>query len=186
MSKTARCLLTAKDFTILEALLDRHANQDEFFLRLLRHKLSAATVVLQEDLGPHVATINSRVDFTVDGHLSDKRILVRGGEGAYSGFFLPVTTLRGLALLGLTAGEAIVVEPSGDRTESISLDAVSYQPEAADRRNRLYRQSSSATGSTADGGSAVVSLASRRKAAPTHRIAERMGSDDDDPGPGAA
>lgn len=186
MSKTVRCFLTAKNFTTLEGLLERRVNHDESFLRLLRHKLSVATIVLPEDIGPQVATINSRVDFTVDGELSDNRILMQGGKDAYPGLCLPIATLRGLALLGMTAGEAIAVERSDDRTEKIRLDAVSYQPEAADLRNRLRRQLSSETGSTADAGSAVVSLASRRKTAPTHRIEEAIGADDDDPGPSAA
>jgi regulator of nucleoside diphosphate kinase len=181
MSKTARCSLTPKDFSILEVLLDRRVNQDAFFLRLLRHKLSAATVIFGEDLGPHVATLNSRVAFTVEGELPDNRILVRGGgDDARPGSCLPITTLRGLALLGLTAGEAIVVELSDDRIEKISLDSVAYQPEAADRRDRLHRQEASETGS------AVVSLASRRKIAPAHRIEEPIDPNDDDPGPNAA
>lgn len=185
MPKTARCFLTAKDLTILEVLLDRRINKDEYFLRLLRQKVSAITVVFQEDIGPQVATINSRVDFTVDGQLSDNRILVYGGKDAYPGLCLPITTLRGLALLGLTAGETIVVERSNDRTETISLDAVVYQPEA-DRRNRLHQQSFSEAGTTTDVGLPVVSLASRRKAVPPHRIAEPIDPDDDDPGPRAA
>ena len=92
----------------------------------------------------------------------------------------PKIRVRGLALLGLTAGEAIVVELSDDRIEKISLDSVAYQPEAADRRDRLHRQAASETGS------AVVSLASRRKIAPAHRIEEPIDPNDDDPGPNAA
>jgi regulator of nucleoside diphosphate kinase len=186
MFKTARCFLTPKDFTFLEVLLDRSVNHDEFFLRLLRHKLSAATIAFREDLGPDVATVNSRVDFTVEGQLPENRILVRGGEDAPPGLCLPITTLRGLALLGLTAGEAIVVEQSDDRTEKISLDAVPYQPEAADRRDRRNRQAAPETGSAPDAGSAVISLASRRKIAPTHRTEEPIDPDDDGSGPSAA
>lgn len=187
MSRTARCVLTAKDFTILEVLLDRRINEDESFLRLLGQKLSAATVVFHEDISRQVATINSRVDFTVDGQFPDNRILVHGGEDAYPGLCLSITTLRGLALLGLTAGETIAVGRSDDRTENISLDAVSYQPEAADRRKRIDRQLLPEIESTADARSPVVSLASRRKAAPRHAIEEPIDpTNDDDPGPRAA
>jgi regulator of nucleoside diphosphate kinase len=124
-----------------EVMLERRANQDEFFLRLLRRKLSAATVVFQEYLGSQVATINSRVDLTIDRELLDSRVLVHSGEDAYPGLSLPITTPRGLALIGLTAGETITIERSDHRTETISLDAVSYRPEA-DRRDRLYRRQS--------------------------------------------
>lgn len=186
MSTTARCFLTAKDFTVLEVLLDRRVNRDEFFLRLLRRKLSAAMVVFQEDLSSQVATINSRVAFSIDGQLSDNRILVHAGEDAYPDLSLSITTLRGLALLGLTAGETILVERSADRIETIRLDAVSYQPEAADRKKRLLQRSLSGTGTARDTGAPVVSLASRRKAASKHQIEASTDPDDDDPGPRAA
>lgn len=179
MSKTPRCCLTTKDFSILEVLLERRINKDEAFLRLLRQKLSTATVVFWDDLDRQVATINSRIDFTIDGQHADDRLLVHGGEQAYPRLALPITTLRGLALLGLTIGETIVAERSDGGTETLRLDRISHQPEA-DRKDRLRRQTTS--DARPEQRSSVVALV-RRKPLPATPSA---GPDDDDPGPRAA
>ena len=136
MSNAGKCHLTTKDLHTLEDLLERSGARDEAFLRLLRRKLSTAVVVFPEDVDPRIATVNSCVDFTVDGVRSDDHILVPGEERVVSGTPLPITTLHGLALLGLMEDEAIVVERPDGRREEIRLDRVTYQPEAA-RADRL-------------------------------------------------
>jgi regulator of nucleoside diphosphate kinase len=188
MPTTARCVLTSKGHTILEALLDRRVNPDECFLQLLRQKLASAATVFQDDLCEQVATINSRVDFSVDGKPSDSRILVHAGDDAYRGLSLPITTLLGLALMGLTAGETIAVACADDRMKIIRLETVSYQPEAADRESRRqrYNQLSLRTRIAPDGGAPVVSFISRRQAAARPLIKDPVEPDDDDPGPRAA
>jgi len=186
MPKKGRYFLTAKDFTILETLLDRRANPDDFFLRLLREKLSKATIAFHEDLDPRVATINSRIDFTADGQRSKNQVLTYGGEDAYPGRCLPITSLRGLALLGLTEGETIVVEASNDRADTITLEAVLYQPEAEDRKNRLRRQTLPKMESATSVGSSIISFALHHKIIPEESIEKPSDPDDDDPGPRAA
>jgi regulator of nucleoside diphosphate kinase len=134
MSKQSNFQLTTKDFSILEFILERNPTHDETFLRLLRSKLATATVVSQEDVDRQVATINSRVEYAVDDGPTENRILIHGEERTLPGLTLPVTTLRGLALLGLRAVDSIVVErPDGVR-EEVCLRLVAYQPEAAKRR----------------------------------------------------
>lgn len=138
MSKPYPCQLTAKDQSILETLLARSAGCHEAYLRLLSWKLSAACIVFEDAIGPQVATINSRVDFAVDGRFTDNRILIYGTDNIFPGLTLPITTLRGLALLGMTAGEIITIERADGRTEELRLEWVSHQPEAS-RKERLYR-----------------------------------------------
>lgn len=186
MPKTGHYFLTAKDFTILETLLDRSANRDDFFLRLLREKLSTVMVAFHEDLDPQVATINSRIDFTANGQRSKNQILTYGGEDAYPDRCLSITSLRGLALLGLMRGETIVVESSGDKVETITLDAVLYQPEAEDRKNRLRRETLPKAETTTGVEVPVISFALHRKNIPERLIKEPINPDDDDPGPRAA
>lgn len=185
MPEMHRCILTTKDFTLLEVMLERRMNRDDAFLRLLRRKLSAATVVFQDDLDCRVATINSRVDFAVDGTPAGHRILVHGGEQAYPGLSLPVTTLRGLALLGLTAGETIAVERSDSRTEAISLESVSYQPEAG-RKDRLLRRRQAEPDGRSNQAYRVLAFPLRGKPAPVPLQHGPVDPDDDDPGPRAA
>lgn len=186
MPKMGRFFLTAKDFTILETLLNRSANRDDFFLRLLREKLSTVMVAFHEDLDPQVATINSRIDFTADGQRSNNQVLTYGGEDAYPDRCLPITSLRGLALLGLMQGETIVVECSGDRVETITLDAVLYQPEAEDRKNRLRRETLPKVESATSVEAPVISFALHRRNILERPIEGPVNPDDDDPGPRAA
>ena len=49
MSKET-CILTTKDYTILEVLLDRHRDGDLPMRRLLRRKIDTAIVVFRDDV----------------------------------------------------------------------------------------------------------------------------------------
>lgn len=178
MSNPCRCLLTTRDFSILVALLERDGHADEAFLRLLRRKLSGATVVFRDDIAPQVAMIDGHVEFTVDGHLTDSRILVQGEEGPFPGPSLPITTLRGLALLGLATGETIRVERSDGGSEELRLDRVSRQPEAILKEKPRPPAS--------EGKSSVVAFKARRRTASARPMAYLIGPDDDDPGPRSA
>ena len=60
------------------------------------------------------------------------------------GLFLPVTTRLGLALLGLSEGQRCSFE-TADGVDSVLLEAVLYQPEAARReREALARMATPA------------------------------------------
>ena len=185
MSSTLRCHLTEKSFSTLEVILQRGINTDEAFLRLLRRKLSTAAVVFQDDIDADTATINSLVDYTVDRRMSDSRILTYGGDDALTGMNLPITTLHGLALLGLTAGSGIVIEGTDGTWEDIQLDLVSFQPEA-DRRERSFQCTTAGTNAHAGAPSAVVSFARSQKSPAKDATEESVDPNDDDPGPRAA
>ena len=185
MSNTPRCHLTAKDFSILEIILQRGVNLDKAFLRLLRRKLSTATVLFQDDIDASVATINSLVDFTVDRRMRDSRILTYGDEEAFTGMGLPITELRGLALLGLPAGKEIAVEGTGGAWEQIRLNAVAFQPEA-DERRRSRQQLHDSSGSRSESQPADVSSSAREKPRAMASVSDPFDQDDGDPGPQAA
>jgi regulator of nucleoside diphosphate kinase len=177
--------LTIKDCSILEALLERSVGHDEAYLRLLRAKLSAARVVFPAAVAPEVATINSRVDFTVDDGPADNRILIHGRDSAFPGLTLPITTLRGLALLGLTAGQIISIARQDGRREEIRLNRVAHQPEAG-RKAESCQSPRLGTDFVPEEQSSVVLLSSRRRQAPTEPVALAIHREDDDPGPSAA
>jgi regulator of nucleoside diphosphate kinase len=136
MFSTPRCCVTTKDFTILENMIRRTPPYNEGLLRLLRRKLATATVVLPEDIAPQVATINSRVEYRIDGGRTECCVLVHGEDHASRGITLPISTLRGLALLGLATGDTVSIEQPDGRIETVLLEIVAYQPEDA-RRGRL-------------------------------------------------
>lgn len=178
MSSTPSCHMTAKDFATIETFLQRGAVRDEALLRLLRRKLSTAIVMFHDDIDAQVATIGSIVDYTVDGRLRERSTLSHEEEGRRNeadeeqdgAAALPVTTLRGLALLGLRSGETIAVQHADGRQEEIRLDRVAFQPEAALKRRAAERRGEGGT---------IVSLAGRHRPAAAD-------PNDDDPGPRAA
>ena len=127
------CILTARDFTMLEAMLGRCQGTGDPMRGLLSRKIESASVVFDDDVSPDVATLSSRVTFTVDGREPDTRVLSQDSVTSPPGLFLPITTARGLALLGLSAGQAFSLAKPDGGEERIVLEAVLYQPEAAKR-----------------------------------------------------
>jgi regulator of nucleoside diphosphate kinase len=163
------CQLTAKDFTYLQSLL---ASKDygKAYLDLLREKLGSATLLLDHTIDHRIATIESRVAFSLDGEHMDERILARDGHAPPQGIALPVTTLRGLALLGLKEGEAYPLRTPDGATESLRLIKVAYQPESARRTNNTT----------------VVAFQPRWMQSVAGAGTRRSDPFNDDPGPGAA
>lgn len=128
------CILTTRDFAILEILHEQRTELDQSLAALLRHKLASAAVVFHDDVPPDAATLNSRVRYRVGGNAPATRIITHDATQAMVGLALPLTTLRGLALLGLREGEAIILPQRGaGLAERITLEAVLYQPERAGR-----------------------------------------------------
>jgi regulator of nucleoside diphosphate kinase len=76
--------------------------------------------------------MSSRVTFSVDGRESDTRVISHDRMTPV-GLFLPITTARGLALLGLVEGQEFVLTNSQGVEERVLLGKVQYQPEAARR-----------------------------------------------------
>lgn len=172
MSAMPRSYFSEYTFRILEAMLDDTTHHGQAFLRLLRNKLSNGSVVFQDDhIDPQIATINSRIDFSVGADLRENRVLVRNGGVEVVGLHLPITTLRGLALLGLTAGETIEVTRSDGAIEVLCLTKVCYQPEAHRRARALQN------GSPFEPARPTASLSA---------ASSRPGEEDWDPGPRAA
>jgi regulator of nucleoside diphosphate kinase len=129
------CILTTKDFTILEAMRDRRTDPRDPMAQILKRKLECARVVFHDDVPGNVATLNSRVTFRVDGACAETRVISHERMNLLVGVFQPVTTPRGLALLGLAEGQEYRLSWRG-LEECVVLDAVNYQPEAA-RRGRM-------------------------------------------------
>jgi regulator of nucleoside diphosphate kinase len=130
---TETCILTTKDFTILEVMRDRCLGSEDPLAPMLKRKIETALVVFREDVPVNVATLSSRVTFRVDGRDADTRILSHERMAGPIGMFLPITAARGLALLGLAEGQDFVFAGRDGQEERIVLEKVEYQPEAARR-----------------------------------------------------
>ena len=139
MSKET-CILTTKDFTIVEVMRDRCLGQDDPLAPILKRKIESAIVMFRDDVPDDVATMSSRVTFSVNGRDPDTRIISHDRMTSPVGMFLPVTTLRGLALLGLAEGEHFVFTNSDGVEERILLEKVQYQPESARREKEALER----------------------------------------------
>ncbi len=129
------CHLTAKDVSVLEAMIERpEAMASPAIARLLRRKLASARVCIRDDIDPRVATINSRIQYAVGNNPAETCVLTHGGESALPGTALPISGLHGLALLGLMEGDAIAVDMDSGRTDVLRVVRIEHQPEAARRR----------------------------------------------------
>jgi len=138
MTDAPLCQLTALDMSVLEGMMDRLAAQAQTetdMARLLRRKLAAARMRFRDDIDPRIATINSRIQFRVGSGNLETCVLTHGGENALPGTALPVSTLFGLALLGLMEGESIAVDGADGKRDVLHVVRVIHQPEAASRSN---------------------------------------------------
>lgn len=139
------CMLTTKDFTILEVMRERCLGRDDPLAPLLDRKMESARVVFSDDIPENVATLNSRVTFCAGAHDADTRILSHDQmQHAPVGMFLPIKSLRGLALLGLSEGQEFVLRSNNGVEERVALQKVRYQPEAAKRRQAAEKRAASA------------------------------------------
>ncbi|NLS07839.1 nucleoside-diphosphate kinase [Rhizobium sp. P32RR-XVIII] len=138
------CILTTRDFTLLEAILDDPFVRDTRLMPVLRRKITTAIVMFRQDLPENVASLNSRVTYRIDGARRDTRVLSDDRMTTAIGMLLPVTTLRGLALLGLAEGQEFVLTNVDGVEERILLETVHYQPERAMRRKAAASAQASA------------------------------------------
>lgn len=143
------CILTTKDFTLLEVMRDRRRGHEDPLVPILKRKLETATVVFREDVPETVATLSSRVTYSVDGRTPDTRVISHDHLSMPMGMFLPITTRRGLALLGLSEGEEFLLTDASGRQERIQLQKVHFQPEAARRSGGGSAGETGETGETA-------------------------------------
>lgn len=139
------CILTNEDFTILEVMRARCRGTDDPLAPILKRKIDSALVMFHTDVPRNVATLNSRVTFSVDGRDYDTRVISRDRTDSPVGMSLPVTTMRGLALLGLAEGHGFFVVNQDGIEERIVLEKVLYQPETATREKEFLKDTAMLT-----------------------------------------
>ena len=178
MATEPRFHLTTRDHAILQALFDAQRGPHGPYLLLLEQKLRGSALAFSDDIPADVATLGSRIAYTVDGVPAGPHVLVEGDVPGHAEDGLSMRTLRGLALLGLSEGSAVVVDLGGGARETLRVVEVLSQPEAAARG----KAGAPDAGAAGKGGAAVVSFRPRaaRPAFP------EPAPDDDDPGPRAA
>lgn len=167
--------LTARDYGLVERFLAERAVRDPFMAALARAKLAAARIA---QVGPEVATLNSRVSFTIDGGPRQHRTLVHWDHDIVTGVTLAIATPLGLGLLGLRVGARAVLHGRDGSRRGLMLRAIEYQPEAV-REDQAARSGAS---SLAPAAADIIPLKPRRPRGP----AKDWPPGPDSPGPSAA
>ncbi|WP_027053032.1 nucleoside-diphosphate kinase [Mesorhizobium erdmanii] len=175
------CCLTTKDRAVLEVMLERRRAFADPIVDMLEHKLSSADVVSIDTVGPDIVTLNSRVVFSIDAGQAETRTLVQNEARGPVGSSLSVATRRGLGMLGMARGQTASIEHADGRRESILIEAVLYQPEAA---QSAVRRKDRADGRRPHGLTLVHSASADWR--PLGVTAGMRQTEDDDPGPSAA
>jgi len=180
-----RCCLTTKDGSILEAMLERRIASGDVILPLLRQKLAEATIVQVDEIDAGVVTLNSRVLFRFNDGETETRTLVQQENRGLVGLNLPITTPRGLSMLGMSEGQTVTVGRPAGGQESILIEKIVYQPEAA-RRQVAERIHASEEPVKRPALRLVHSAASNVQPLGETWKMRHSRHDDDDPGPSAA
>jgi regulator of nucleoside diphosphate kinase len=181
MSGLPKCYLTTKEYSILEEMRERGAmRRDDTFRHLLWRKIASATIVFPEDIGDQVATIGRQVQFKVNSGPTECYQLVQRIGDLAGDDQLPVTTRWGLALLGLTVGDTILVENTVGNIDRLRLEHVAR--EGGSLKQRDVPSPAEAEAANKNTMSNVVSLG-WREVKPTSKMVE---DPDNDPGPNAA
>lgn len=126
-----RPCLIERDWRFLARLRARQGapGGDTYLAAILDRKLKIARLLPERGIGPDLVTMNSRVLFRVDQMASAARVVVGGEADGMVGATIPITTARGLALLGLSVGQQEIVERRDGKCETLLVEAVLYQPE---------------------------------------------------------
>ena len=180
------CRLTTKDYTILEVMLERCLGRDDPMAALLREKLSKAVVTFREDIPSDVVTLSSRVRFRVNEAPAETRIVSHDEMRGLVGSVVSITNPRGLALLGLAEGQSMTIGRADGTTETLAVEAVVYQPEAAKREATMLGRGSESSKPAPSPLLRIVHRCGGTPAAPPRAVTGRDWTGFDDPGPWAA
>lgn len=181
MMRIDTCVITTKDFAMLEALYNRSPVTSGKWRALLYRKLDTASIVFSNEVLPKIATLNSRVCFRAGDGKTDIRVLSHERTALPVGALLPLTSLRGLALFGLREGQAITVSDDDGPSERILLEKIAYQPEAA----RLAQEAASRAAVPQSRRAAFRVISGGRDVSSLF-VRENFPSGSKDPGPSAA
>ncbi|MBN2383075.1 nucleoside diphosphate kinase regulator [bacterium] len=124
--------ITQADFEKLSKLIETTGGHDRSSARSLRDELDLAIILSQEEIPPDVVTMNSRVIFQ-DEQTGQQRVvtLVYPRDSKPEEGKISVLAPIGTAILGLKVGESIDWSLPGQRSVTLRIMAVEYQPEAA-------------------------------------------------------
>lgn len=97
---------------------------------LLKSKLENAQLLPEHDFPVNIVTLDSRVTYSVNSVFTDTRIISAQKSSNIVGLSLSVSTLRGLALIGLKEGQSFSLHEFIQSDDLLNVEKVQFQPEA--------------------------------------------------------
>lgn len=126
--------ITTDDFRALRLVAHRHRRGGPAICDYLMAELDRAIVCAPDWVPDDVVTMNSRVAFRASDETgTETRMLVFPDRYDPTGHAVSVLTPLGAALLGLAAGSSIDYRDRQGDVNSVRVERVIYQPEAARR-----------------------------------------------------
>ncbi|MBD9478423.1 nucleoside diphosphate kinase regulator [Pseudoxanthomonas sp. PXM02] len=130
-------IVSSRDLSRLEALLDTPVLRRHPAALALMDELNRADVRTPDDMPDNVVTMHSRVEcedeLTGEHH---RLTLVYPHEANVETGLVSVLAPVGSALLGLSVGQTIDWQASGNRPLRLRVTAIAYQPEASGNLHR--------------------------------------------------
>ena len=124
-------VLSVRDFTALERFARLRLSPVGAAYAALLAKLEQSRMLPIDAVVSDIASLGSRVVFSVDGNAAQGRVLVLPSRHSPSGWTLPVTTPRGLALLGQAPGAVVTATCRDGTAETLRLIAVTHERDEA-------------------------------------------------------
>lgn len=122
------CVLTSRDYTLLEGWLIRaiesEVEVDPVLMALVRAKLAASRIVLSGDVEPDRVSGGSRVVYTLDGEAPSSQFLAHWRSGPVAESILPIISILGISLLGMRARQRVPLVKSDGSIGGVWLEAV--------------------------------------------------------------
>lgn len=132
MSEHQTVFLSTGDYFLLQGFNLPEGDDRDVLATMLRRKLDAAIVTFPADVGSDVITTGCKVRYRIGGVRTEERTLVAGPNDPAGGLALCLTSPRGMALIGMSVGQSVIVPLADGSHETLLVEEVS-RPEASDR-----------------------------------------------------
>lgn len=123
------CILTQSNAALLHKLFEAQQQRNSLFARLVKSKLDNAQIRSEYDIPDDIVTLDSRVTYSVNAAFTDTRIISAHNSSNIVGLSLPVTNLRGLALIGLRQGQYFTLVQPDHSADRLYVEKIQFQPE---------------------------------------------------------
>lgn len=126
MSEHQTVFLSTGDYFLLQGFNLPEGDDRDVVATMLRRKLDAAIVTFPADVGPDVIMTGCKVLYRIDGVRIEERTLVAGRNDPADGLALCLTSPRGMALIGMSVGQSVVVVLADGTRETLRVEDVCH------------------------------------------------------------